>query len=53
MLTNDFGRLLVQFVPRNTLMTLRSAMNAWKAVAEEVIDEGVASGEILVHDGKI
>ncbi|GMH77182.1 hypothetical protein TL16_g07322 [Triparma laevis f. inornata] len=52
MLTNDFRRLLVGFVPDDTLMALRSATKAWKAVVEEVIDEGVKSGELIVHDGK-
>ncbi|GMH59233.1 hypothetical protein TrLO_g15041 [Triparma laevis f. longispina] len=52
MFTKNFRRLFVRFVPDNTLMALRAATKAWKAVVEEVIDDGVASGAILVHGGK-
>ena len=50
--TNDFRRLLVPFIPDDTLMALRCATKAWQVIVEEVIDEGVASDEIIVHDGK-
>ena len=33
-------------------MTLRSTTKGWKAAAEEVIDEGVRSGKLIIHDGK-
>jgi len=52
MFTNDCRRLLVGLVMGDTLMTLRLATKAWKAVVEEVIDQGVESGAIMVHDGK-
>ncbi|GMI08516.1 hypothetical protein TrLO_g15967 [Triparma laevis f. longispina] len=42
----------VEFVPVDALMALKSATKAWKAVVEEVIDEGVASHTMMVHDGK-
>ncbi|GMH74735.1 hypothetical protein TrLO_g3367 [Triparma laevis f. longispina] len=32
-------------------MTLRLVTKAWKRVADAFIDEGVESGEIMVHDG--
>ena len=48
----EFRRHFVEFVHVQTLMALRFTTKAWKAVAEEVIDEGVASGAMMVHDGK-
>lgn len=53
MATNDWKRLLVQFVPvSQTLMALRSTSKAWKTIAEEVIDPLVRSRELFVHDEK-
>ncbi|GMH83427.1 hypothetical protein TL16_g09595 [Triparma laevis f. inornata] len=52
MFTKDCRMLLVGFVMGDTLMTLRLATKAWKAVVEEVIDQGVESGAIMFHDGK-
>ncbi|GMH60889.1 hypothetical protein TL16_g03147 [Triparma laevis f. inornata] len=52
MFTNDFKRLLVGFVMGDTLMTLRLATKSWKRVADAFIDEGVRSGELIVHNGK-
>ncbi|GMH89451.1 hypothetical protein TL16_g11461 [Triparma laevis f. inornata] len=55
MFTNDFRRLLGGFFPDDTLISLislRLATKAWKVVAEEVIDEGIESGAMMVHDGK-
>ncbi|GMH52609.1 hypothetical protein TrLO_g10370 [Triparma laevis f. longispina] len=50
--TPEFRRHFVEFVHVQTLMTPRSTTKGWKAAAEEVIDEGVRSGELLVHDGR-
>ncbi|GMH73366.1 hypothetical protein TrLO_g1019 [Triparma laevis f. longispina] len=52
MATVDFKRLLIGFILDEMLMSLRLTTKAWKAVAEEVIDEGVSSGSIIVHGGK-
>ncbi|GMH60069.1 hypothetical protein TL16_g13022 [Triparma laevis f. inornata] len=52
MFTNDFKRLLVDLVQGDTLMTLRFATKAWKCVVDAFIDEGVASGAVMVHGGK-
>ena len=52
MATVDFRRLFVGFVHDSRLMKLRLTTRAWKAVAEEVIDDGVASGAMIVHSGK-
>ncbi|GMI05435.1 hypothetical protein TrLO_g3075 [Triparma laevis f. longispina] len=49
MFTPEFGRYFVEFVHVQILMTLRSTTKGWKAAAEEVIDEGVRSGELIVH----
>ncbi|GMH64069.1 hypothetical protein TrLO_g12125 [Triparma laevis f. longispina] len=48
--TNDFKRRLVAFVSDDTLMELRSTMKAWRVVAKEVFNEGVASGAMMVCD---
>ncbi|GMH74112.1 hypothetical protein TrLO_g4787 [Triparma laevis f. longispina] len=50
--TPEFRRHFVYFVPVDALMALRLAMKAWKVVAEEVIDEGVESSTMIVHDGQ-
>ena len=50
--TIDFRRLLVGFAPVDALMAFRVATKVWKAVVEEVINDGVACGDMLVHDGK-
>ncbi|GMH82678.1 hypothetical protein TL16_g09341 [Triparma laevis f. inornata] len=50
--TPEFRRHFAEFVPVDALMVLRLATKAWKVVAEEVIDEGVASGLMMVHNGK-
>ncbi|GMI00474.1 hypothetical protein TrLO_g11383 [Triparma laevis f. longispina] len=52
MFTDDFKRLLVGFVPGDTLMTLRLTTKAWKRVVDAFIDEGVRNGTIIVHGGK-
>ncbi|GMI07656.1 hypothetical protein TrLO_g13220 [Triparma laevis f. longispina] len=33
-------------------MRLKLATKAWKATADALINEGVKSGEIMIHDGK-
>ena len=48
----DFKKLLVGFVQGDTLTALRFTTKAWKAVAEEVVNVGVSSGKIFVHDGR-
>ncbi|GMI05828.1 hypothetical protein TrLO_g361 [Triparma laevis f. longispina] len=50
--TPGLKRHFVEFVHVQTLITLRCTTKAWKAVAEEVIDEGVRSRELMVHGGK-
>ncbi|GMH53719.1 hypothetical protein TL16_g01511 [Triparma laevis f. inornata] len=52
MFTDDFKRLLVGFVMGDTLMTLSLTTKTWKRVVDAFIDEGVKSGEIIVHDGE-
>ncbi|GMH82451.1 hypothetical protein TL16_g09261 [Triparma laevis f. inornata] len=52
MYTPEFRRHFVEFVPGDTLMTLRLVTKGWKAAADGFIDEGVRSGAIIVHDGK-
>ncbi|GMH75288.1 hypothetical protein TL16_g06710 [Triparma laevis f. inornata] len=49
MATVDFKRLLIGFVPDDTLMALKCTTKAWKAVAESAIDAGVESGQLMVH----
>ena len=39
--TDDFCRLLVPFLPNETLMTIRLASKPWSRVADEFIDDGV------------
>ena len=50
--TNDFRRLIVPFIPDDALMAMRVVSKPWLAVAEEVIDEGVESGAMIVHSGE-
>ena len=50
--THEFKKHFVDFVPVDALMALMFATKGWNAAAEEVINEGVESGEIMVHDGK-
>ena len=52
MFTEDFKRLLVGLVVGDTLMILRLATKAWKRVVDAFIDEGMRSGEFIVHDGE-
>ncbi|GMH66079.1 hypothetical protein TL16_g04352 [Triparma laevis f. inornata] len=48
--TNDFRRLLIQFVPDSMLMTMRVISKPWLLVANGIIDEGVLSGDLMVLD---
>ncbi|GMI18372.1 hypothetical protein TrLO_g7913 [Triparma laevis f. longispina] len=50
--TPEFRRHFIEFVPGDTLMRLRLATKGWNAAADAFIDEGVKSGEIIVHGGK-
>ncbi|GMH53838.1 hypothetical protein TL16_g01542 [Triparma laevis f. inornata] len=50
--TPEYRRHFVEYVPGDTLMTLRLATKGWKAAADAFIDEGVESGTMIVHDGK-
>ncbi|GMH56193.1 hypothetical protein TrLO_g5425 [Triparma laevis f. longispina] len=53
MFTNDFRRLLAEFVSGDTLMTLKLTTKAWKAVAEKQLsDEEKLEMAILTVDGK-
>ncbi|GMH89507.1 hypothetical protein TL16_g11479 [Triparma laevis f. inornata] len=52
MFTPEFRRHFIEFVPGDTLMTLRLETKGWKATADAFIDEGVRSGTMIVHDGK-
>ncbi|GMI16749.1 hypothetical protein TrLO_g3672 [Triparma laevis f. longispina] len=50
--TPEFRRHFVEFVPVDALMALRVVTKGWNAAVDALIDEGVESGEMLVHDGK-
>ena len=50
--TPEFRRHFVGFVPVDALMALRLATKGWNAAADALIDEGVRSGELMVHDEK-
>ena len=50
--TPEFWRHFVDFVHVEMLMVLRLATKGWNAVADALIDEGVRSGELMVHGGK-
>ncbi|GMH74417.1 hypothetical protein TL16_g06463 [Triparma laevis f. inornata] len=50
--TPEFKRHFIEFVHVQTLMALRLATKGWNAAADALIDEGVRSGELMVHDGK-
>ncbi|GMH50282.1 hypothetical protein TL16_g00733 [Triparma laevis f. inornata] len=50
--TNDFRSLLVQSIPDDTLMAMMLVSKPWLEVADAFIDEGVESGELIVHVGK-
>ncbi|GMH76192.1 hypothetical protein TrLO_g4025, partial [Triparma laevis f. longispina] len=52
MYTPEFRRHFVEFVPVDALMALRLATKGWNAAADALIDEGVRSGELMVHDGR-
>ncbi|GMH67799.1 hypothetical protein TrLO_g14705 [Triparma laevis f. longispina] len=52
MYTPEFNRHFAEFVPGDTLMNLRLETMCWNAAADALIDKGVKSGEIIVHDGK-
>ncbi|GMH80863.1 hypothetical protein TL16_g08728 [Triparma laevis f. inornata] len=44
-------RLLAPFVHEQTLMALRVLNKEWNGMADVLIDEGVESGTMIVHDG--
>ncbi|GMI09820.1 hypothetical protein TrLO_g414 [Triparma laevis f. longispina] len=50
--TPEFQRHFVGFVHVETMMALRLATKGWNAAADALIDEGVESGELIVHYGK-
>ncbi|GMH80152.1 hypothetical protein TL16_g08424 [Triparma laevis f. inornata] len=50
--THEFKRHFVDFVPLDALMALRVATKGWNAAADALMDEGVESSTIMVHDGK-
>ena len=49
--TPEFKRYFVEFVHVETLMALRLATKGWNAAADALIDQGVRSGELMVHGG--
>ncbi|GMH58544.1 hypothetical protein TL16_g02632 [Triparma laevis f. inornata] len=49
--TPEFRRHFVDFVHVQTLMALRLATKGWNTAADALIDEGVMSGELMVHGG--
>ena len=50
--TPDFRKLFVGSVHTDTLMALRVVTKAYNELADALIDEGMESGEIIVHHGK-
>ncbi|GMI09051.1 hypothetical protein TrLO_g3197 [Triparma laevis f. longispina] len=50
--TPEFKRHFVDFVHVQTLMKLRLATKGWNTAADALIDEGVESGDLIVHGGK-
>ncbi|GMH75182.1 hypothetical protein TL16_g12439 [Triparma laevis f. inornata] len=50
--TPELMRHFVDFVPGDTLMTLRLATKEYNTAADVFIDEGVKSGEFIVHGAK-
>ncbi|GMH67910.1 hypothetical protein TL16_g04795 [Triparma laevis f. inornata] len=50
--TSAFRIHFFDFVPVDALMALRVATKGWNAAVDALIDEGVRSGELIVHDGK-
>ncbi|GMH89416.1 hypothetical protein TL16_g11449 [Triparma laevis f. inornata] len=50
--THEFRRHFVEFVHLQTLMALRVATKGFNAAADAFINEGVRSGELMVHSGK-
>ncbi|GMH53560.1 hypothetical protein TL16_g01478 [Triparma laevis f. inornata] len=49
--TDDYRRLLVPFLPNDTLMAIRLVSKPWSRVADGFISDGVESGAMIVHDG--
>ncbi|GMH55361.1 hypothetical protein TL16_g01891 [Triparma laevis f. inornata] len=47
--TNDFRRLLVEFIPDDMLTTMRVGFKPWCAQVTGIIDAAVESGTMLVH----
>ncbi|GMH78334.1 hypothetical protein TL16_g07762 [Triparma laevis f. inornata] len=50
--TPEFKRHFVEFVPVDALMALLVATKGFNAAADVLIDEGVRSRLLMVHDGK-
>ncbi|GMH49096.1 hypothetical protein TL16_g11103 [Triparma laevis f. inornata] len=48
--TDDFRRLIVPYLQGDALMATRLASKPWSRVADAFIDDGVESGEMMVHD---
>lgn len=51
MATDDWKRYFSGFVPGDTLMALRLTEKGYNGAADELIDKGVESDEIIVHGG--
>ncbi|GMH85345.1 hypothetical protein TL16_g10199 [Triparma laevis f. inornata] len=52
MFTESFMLHFVKYVPRDTLIRLRLATKGYRDAADALIDEGVESGVMIVHDGR-
>ncbi|GMH67283.1 hypothetical protein TL16_g04640 [Triparma laevis f. inornata] len=49
--TPELGKHFIGFVHVRTLMALIFTTKRWNAAADALIDEGVQSGELMVHNG--
>ncbi|GMH91352.1 hypothetical protein TrVE_jg9258 [Triparma verrucosa] len=50
--TNEWRRLLIEFIPTSTLMTMRLLCKDWWRVADNFIDGMIESGAMIVYGGK-
>ncbi|GMH60390.1 hypothetical protein TL16_g03036 [Triparma laevis f. inornata] len=50
--TDDYRRLLVPFLPNDTLMTTTLVSKPWSRVADGFISDSVESSVMIVHGGK-
>ncbi|GMI18288.1 hypothetical protein TrLO_g2781 [Triparma laevis f. longispina] len=50
--TPEFRKHFIDLVHVQTLMALRVVTKGFNVAADTLIDEGVRSGDLMVHDGK-